>query len=282
MAGRGRSEGKPFKGGKANPDVNESSLLTSMREMMDEMRTDILGKFESIVSESVKKEVAAALEPLETQLSSHGERISDIEHSANSQDEIIANLQATVGELTAAVDDLTKKCEDLESRSRWNNIRILGVPEGAEGTKPTAFTSEFLQEMLGLDEKPTVDRAHRSLREKPPKDQPPRPLVVRVHRFQVRNEILRRAAASSPLSFKEKRISIFPDFTPAVAKKRAEFATVKKILHSYPEVKFGLRYPATLRITPPGGETQSFTDAAQAARFVEKHIKKGGHTESSD
>ena len=48
-----------------------------------------------------------------------------------------------------------------------------------------------------------------------------------------------------------RRISIFPDFTPAVAKKRAAFATVKK---------FGLLYPATLPITLPSGQTHRFED----------------------
>lgn len=70
-----------------------------------------------------------------------------------------------------------------------------------------------------------------------------------------------------------RRISIYPDFTPA-AKKRATFATVKE-LHSCPNVKFGLLYPVTLHITLPGGQTHRFEDPTLALDIIEKNIKKG-------
>lgn len=88
------------------------------------------------------------------------------------------------------------------------------MPEGLEGPCHTEFTAKFLQDLLGLDDKLVLDRAHRTLRARP-KDGPPHPLVIRVNLFQVRNQILRRAGEVSPLSYNGRRISIFPDFTPA-------------------------------------------------------------------
>ena len=129
----------------------------------------------------------------------------------------------------------------------------MGLPEGTEGPRPTEFTAQLLQDILGLDNKPMLDRAHRTLRAKPKDGEPPRPHVIWVNLFQVRNQILRRAGEASPLSYMGRRISIFPDFTPTVAKKRAAFPAVKRELHSCPNVKFGILYPATLRITLPCG-----------------------------
>lgn len=111
------------------------------------------------------------------------------------------------------MDSLSKKCEDLEGRSRWNIVHLLGLPEGSEGPRPTEFTAQLLQDLLGLDDKPVLDR---SLRAEPRNGEPPRPLIIPVNLFQVRNQILRGAGEVSPLLFRGKKISIFPDFTSTV------------------------------------------------------------------
>uniref|UniRef100_A0AAV2JI16 Uncharacterized protein n=1 Tax=Knipowitschia caucasica TaxID=637954 RepID=A0AAV2JI16_KNICA len=64
---------------------------------------------------------------------------------------------------------------------------------GTEGPRPTEFVADFLHNLLHLDVKPILDRAHRTLRPRPGDGAPPRPFVVRVNQFQTRNEILRKA-----------------------------------------------------------------------------------------
>lgn len=172
------------------------------------------------------------------------------------------------------MESLGKKCEELEACSRWHNIRLVGLPEGSEGPQPTEFIARLLMDLLGLDGLPGLDRAHRTLRAKPKEGEPPRPMVIRVTQFQVRNAILRRAGQSSPLLHNGKRVHIFPDFTPTVAKRRVAFVQVKRALHACGSVKFGLRYPATLHITKPSGETYRFEDPDQALEFVNKRLKK--------
>ncbi|KAI4790022.1 hypothetical protein KUCAC02_034878 [Chaenocephalus aceratus] len=75
-------------------------------------------------------------------------------------------LEATCATLT----DCWPKVTDLESRSRRNNIRIVGLPESIEGPPPSTFFPKLLMEVLGkgvLDSSPECDRAHRSLTDKP-------------------------------------------------------------------------------------------------------------------
>lgn len=123
------------------------------------------------------------------------------------------------------------------------------LPGGA--SCPNGYTVQLLQDLLGLDDRPVLDRSHSTLCDWPKDGDPPRPLVVRMNLFQVRNQILRRASEASPLSHKGRSINIFPDFTPVVAKTGGAFAKVKKELHSCQNVKFGLLYPAILCITLP-------------------------------
>lgn len=75
--------------------------------------------------------------------------------------------------MTSDISMLQAKCEDLESRSRRNNLRLLGVEEGAEGPRPTNFIAVFLQDLLQLDEKPSLDEAHRINCVKPQDGKPP-------------------------------------------------------------------------------------------------------------
>ncbi|KAA0715464.1 hypothetical protein E1301_Tti019579 [Triplophysa tibetana] len=63
-----------------------------------------------------------------------------------------------------------------------------------------------------------------------------------------------------------------------VAKKRAAFTDVKRLLHSCPGVKFGLRFPATLKITLPGGATHTFEDPATAMDFAKEEILRSHPT----
>lgn len=58
-----------------------------------------------------------------------------------SEDEV-ANLEAKVNELESQHTTLEEKLLDLETRSRWNNLRLVGLPEVAEGPNPCSFFGE--------------------------------------------------------------------------------------------------------------------------------------------
>lgn len=217
--------------------------------MMDALKNDIFSKMDTVAvglhSEisSVRGELKASIELLQRLVDSHEAAVRDLEQAANDHSSRISELEATVSKLTARVNRLDDKCEDLESRSRRNNIRVVSVPEGVEGLRPTDFIAGLLQDLLGLEEKPLLDRAHRSLRNEPVAGNQPRAFIMRVHFFHVRNTILRQAGASSPLLYKDTWISVFPDFTSSIAKKHSAFSAVKRSLRSFPEVKYGLLIP---------------------------------------
>lgn len=265
----------------ASEDANAANTLdaTLLQSMMDSLRSDIFEKIDglstSLRSEiaSVRQELKNSIEPLQRTVDAHEVTVHELERAATDYDARLIELEATVGMLTKKAARLENKCEDLEGRSRRNNIRVVGVPEGVEGPRPTDFIAQLLQDLLGLNEKPLLDRAHRTLREQPSGGNPPRPFVARIHFFHVRNLILQRAGEASPLLYKGKRVSVFPDYTSSVAKKRAAFTTVKRNLRSCPDVKFGLLYPAVLKVTMPDGSSHRFEDPIAATDFINKNCK---------
>lgn len=109
----------------------------------------------------------------------------------------------------------------------------------------------MLQDALALDYSPKLDRAHRSLQPKWKDGNPPRPIVVKFHYFQEKVDVLRKSVAAGAIFHNNKRIHIYPDYTPSVRAKRAAFNEVRGLLRHCPEVKYGILYLAILWITTP-------------------------------
>ncbi|KAI4829318.1 hypothetical protein KUCAC02_023364 [Chaenocephalus aceratus] len=169
-------------------DTLDASLLQSM---MESLKNDIFRKIDasaaSLHSEilSVRQELKSSVEPLQRAAEAHEATIRDLEKAATDHNTRIDKLEATVDMLTSQVKRLDDKCEDLEGRSRRNNLRVMGIPEGLEGARATDFVAQLLRDLLKLDEKPLLDRAHRTLRERPKEGTLPQPFVVRVHFFHI-------------------------------------------------------------------------------------------------
>lgn len=73
-----------------------------------------------------------------------------------------------------------KVVNDLESRSRRNNPRIFGVPEGTEGSSPLQFVEKLFRNELTIPEDMDlqIQRAHRALAQKPDPNSPPRSKAI--------------------------------------------------------------------------------------------------------
>lgn len=142
---------------------------------------------------------------------------------------------------------------DLEGRSRWQNIRIV---ESIEGPQPTNFFYEVLAEIFGyqiLASPPELDRAHRIPAPKPAPGQRSLPVVLRFHRYQVKDLVVRESRKKGFWPFLNHKIRIFEDYSPDVLKLRSEFKDAMAELY-----KRGLRpallFPAKLCITLLNGE----------------------------
>lgn len=92
--------------------------------------------------------------------------VEEMEHTLTECSDDIAEMKTTIKSLTANVAKLENKCEHLESRSRRNNVRIVGVPEGPD-TCTTVAVAALLKEAFGLAKEPLLDQSHRTLQPKP-------------------------------------------------------------------------------------------------------------------
>ncbi|KAG9266222.1 LINE-1 type transposase domain-containing protein 1 [Astyanax mexicanus] len=184
-------------------------------------------------------------------------------------------MESKLMELLKENVTLTSKVDDLENRSRRQNLRIIGLPEGSEGQSPSTFISQLLVEIMGEEifpQPPELDRAHRALVAKPAQGERPRAVIVRFHRFQEKERALRWAREHPSTMYQGKKILFFPDMSSSLARRRAAFKGIKAKMYK-DGVAFALLYPARLRITI-GGKHSFFETPAEAEAFYLQHAKQ--------
>lgn len=154
---------------------------------------------------------------MNTELSTLHNTVGEAERGVSACSDDVKALKREVKRLGTLTDSLQDKCENLESRSRRNNIRIVGVPEGPNSCSTTTV-ADLLQTTLNLDDTPLIDRFHRSLQPVPKPGQRRRTIVARLHYYNDCANILRLAREKQRIKVKDMTISVFPNYTTRVAK----------------------------------------------------------------
>ena len=75
-------------------------------------------------------------------------RMDSVEEVTSDCDFRLMAMEKTIGKLQVENTRLRAKANDLEGRSRCNNIKIVCIPEGEERGKPT-FMSALISKLLG-------------------------------------------------------------------------------------------------------------------------------------
>lgn len=145
---------------------------------------------------------------------------------------------------------LQEKSIDTENRLRRNNIRVIDLPERAEGSKPAEFAESFLLSLLDIPAMPptyVVKRAHRVPPTPPVPGAPPRPFFLRLLKYRDRDKLLAAAREKQDLRFNNAKIMLFPDYSPEIQQRRRSFTEARRRLRDK-GLKFSLLYPSKLRV----------------------------------
>lgn len=153
------------------------------------------------------------------------------ENCINQVEEESARGSRLLGYLLRRKRQLEERCEELENYTRRNNLRVYDVTEGLESGDMVHWTETFLRELLDLspDFPIQLERANRSLQQRPADETaPPRSLVMRFVNYQHKQQVLVKAWSVKNLQRNGKRIYMDHDYSPALQKKRHEYADIKK------------------------------------------------------
>lgn len=199
------------------------------------------------------KKFETLMEDLKGEMTKLEKRTQEVEDRISATEDDGRRYERAICYLLRRERDLTARCEDLQNRTRRNNLRIYRVPEGSEGKDVKKFVAEMIQSVLKPipDANLQIERAHRSLASKP-KDPnaTPRSLIVRFVDYSVKDKILRQAW-SQKLMYKDEQIYFDHDHSPELQRKRAQVRETIKQLKTK-NVKAKCLYPAQLKLRKKG------------------------------
>lgn len=147
-------------------------------------------------------------------------------------------MQSHIQTLIRDNKHLREKVDDLENRSRRNNLRILGLPEDIPQQELANICEKEIPELLRLPASCKVERAHRlgpDLRSAKRDTNPnvsrtaekPRQVIVKYLDYADKTNILRTfRALKNNLTLRGHKLLIFGDFSAEVTQKRRAFSAV--------------------------------------------------------
>lgn len=128
--------------------------------LLQEMRAGfraLVGRFDSLDKR---------LEDLGAEIQAHDRRLDVVETRVSDNEDSAAQSNKRLERVKRILKEVVIENEDTESRSRRNNVRIIGVPETSNTGRLDSFVENLLQELFGKEAYTTgfaVERAHRSL-----------------------------------------------------------------------------------------------------------------------
>lgn len=197
------------------------------------------------------------------------QRVTEVERRVGDTEDTVRDHSASLHTLQVRVKHLEAKAEDSENRNRRNNLRIIGLPEGSEGSDTSAYTERLLRSLFpqaAFSPHFAVERAHRMPPTRGPPGTPPRTFIFRLLNFRDRDLILREARKMADIRHEATRLMFFPDFSADTQRQRKSFDAVKQALRAK-AIRYSMLFPARLRVQD--GETvRFFTSPNEASHWL--------------
>ncbi|KAJ1169263.1 hypothetical protein NDU88_001169 [Pleurodeles waltl] len=196
----GRTKRKQMEGGDL-PTPEDHGLLRPAKDSVDKL--DIILQEIKDSRQAIENRLSSITIELNILKNDQANLSERIKHTESDITEILPThntYKTTIAKLQQQVEVLQERVEDAEGRSRHNNIRILGLPEGTEGRDPTHYVETWLQSLATdrLSVHFTVERAHRVPGRKPAPGSPARTLIARILNYRDRDAILQMASEMDP------------------------------------------------------------------------------------
>lgn len=165
------------------------------------------------------------------------------EQRISSAEDEVTDLKTKVQKLESQNKGLEDKLLDLEARSRLNNVRLVNLPEGAEGKDTAAFLEKWIPEALGatLQSAVVLERAHRIGLMRDARA-PLRTLIMRFHNYKDKMESMAAARTKKEIMYKDQRVRLYPDLAAGLHQLRKQFDPARQELRNL-GIRHGLIHP---------------------------------------
>ncbi|KAL3058104.1 hypothetical protein OYC64_010309 [Pagothenia borchgrevinki] len=230
-------------------------------EAIKDLKTDFSNRQDGVLAAiaGMRKEVGECME-----------RVNNAELRISGTEDTIIHLQAKVQSLESKNKVMEDKVIDLEARSRSSNLRLVNMPEKAEGEDACLFLEKWIPEALdipSLNSKLTLVRAHRIGQRSDP-NAPPRTLIMTFLNDRDKMTVLKAVTAKKQLLYKDRPVRLYPILAARIHKKQKEFDAVRQKLRTM-GIRYDVLLPAKLVVTHKD-KTQTFENPADVEAFIRR------------
>ncbi|KAK7925283.1 hypothetical protein WMY93_007593 [Mugilogobius chulae] len=210
------------------PVVCDSELKLVKDEILKavvDLKEEFNGKLNGILK---------ATEETKKQLGECANRIGQAEMRISTIEDDHGTLKDVVDKLEKRNRVLENRVLDLEARSRLNNVRLVNLPEGAEGADPCSFIESWLPDALDMAPMRVpivVEKAHR-IGPKRGTGEPPRPLIMKFLNYKQKDSVMKAARAKKDMLYKNLKVRLYNDLPTEVHKQRKKYDSVRQQLRA--------------------------------------------------
>lgn len=140
--------------------------------------------------------------------------------------------------------------EDFENTARGSNLRVCGIPENIEDLQSTITV--LFQELAPYIpiERLEMDMIHRTLATRK-EDGPPRDIVIKLHYFRTKEQLMEAAREKNSLIFQGHRYQIFNDLSQQTLIKRKAMKPYLLILQHH-HISYHWSFPFAIQFSYKG------------------------------
>lgn len=173
--------------------------------------SDDLNEHKDVLSAILEelKEIKTAANKRDETLTRISSNLDEVLKLSKANKEKIQTLQHTVEHLKKTVAIQGKRLNDYEDRSRRNNLVVFGIPEGPEETREV-LEDLVVRRVCNDELEVTVTSLERIHRIGKPRNDKPRPIILRLYNYNEKIAILNNC-----FKLKDSEVSVSHDFSQA-------------------------------------------------------------------
>ncbi|CAH2220401.1 nucleoside diphosphate kinase 7 [Pelobates cultripes] len=200
--------------GESHSGDAQVSELAQIRAELAHISARMLTKADtgSLVQE-IRAALRGELADMRSDIAALENRVEEVETTAQGCQEQHRATEVAVTRQGNMLLTLRRQVEDLENRSRRNNIRVRGLPESDSDQLQVSLSALF-QQLLG-DQAPDtfhIERAHRALGPMR-QDGSPRDAICHIASHGVKDQIMAAARVQSPIRFRGAEVALYQDLS---------------------------------------------------------------------
>lgn len=162
-------------------------------------------------SDSIKEDIS----DLRSDIRQISARLTQVEDSSQMLAAHADHMAKKLKEQKKESYSLKSHLDDLENRSRRNNLRIKGLTESVTDDEITQVLTQIFCELLGKEENFDLgfQRVHRVYRPKNVNVDSPRDILCCLLDFKIKEEIFRKARMAKKIVYEDREVTIYQDIS---------------------------------------------------------------------